>query len=260
MSYRVFLGLEMTRSAHFRYLSIIGLLLMLFSYDRWVLWQETSVFKDPLSPAELERFHTALIQKTGNFSRLNWLGTPIWQPVLDLWTLQETIFEVKPDLIIECGTYKGGSSFFYAQLFDLMGKGRVITVDVEKLHNLSHPRVTYLIGDSVSSGIVNRVGEEVERADGTVMVVLDSDHSRSHVMRELEAYHAFVTPGSYLHVQDGVIDVLPVFGPGRPGPLRAIEGFLKNHPEFELDEERSQRFLITHHPKGWLRRVGGTTP
>jgi cephalosporin hydroxylase len=134
-----------------------------------------------------------------------------------------------------------------------MGKGRVITIDIGKFHNLSHPRVTYLIGDSASPEIVEQVRDAVKRVAGAVMVVLDSNHSQSHVRNEMEAYHGFVTPQSFLHVQDGVIDVLPGMS-GRPGPLPAIEEFLREHDEFTLDQERSERFLITHHPKGWLRR------
>lgn len=190
------------------------------------------------------QLQTALILQTKNYGTVKWLGKPVWQPILDLWTLQETIFEVQPQLLIECGTYKGGSSYFFPQLFDLMERGRVITVDLEKQHDLSHPRATYLIGDCAAA----------DRTTGPVMVVLDSDHSQRQVSRELEAYHGMVTLGSYVHVQDGVIDVLPTFAEDRPGPLGAIEAFLAEHDEFEADLERSQRFLITHHPKGWLRR------
>jgi cephalosporin hydroxylase len=85
------------------------------------------------------------------------------------------------------------------------------------------------------------------------MVLLDSDHNEAHVGREMEIYQRFVTPGSFLLVQDGVIDTLPFFAAGRPGPLPAIEAFLKAHQEFEVDTERCSRFLITHSPKGWLR-------
>jgi cephalosporin hydroxylase len=229
----------MTRLWHLCYLLVIGVLVFLIARPRE---------EDPL------RFQAALIEKTGNYGNINWLGKPIWQPVLDAWTLQETIFEIKPELLIECGTYKGGSSYFFGDLFELMGKGRVITVDIVKLHELSHPRVTYLIGDCASPEIVQQIRAEREKVTGPVMVVLDSDHSAAHVKRELDAYHSFVTPGSFLHVQDGVIDVQPGFAQARPGPLRAIEGFVAEHSEFEVDLDRSNKFLITHHPKGWLRR------
>lgn len=135
-----------------------------------------------------------------------------------------------------------------------MGEGQVITVDIKRLHDLSHPRVTYLIGSSTSDETVAEVRKRVASCSGPVMVILDSDHSRDHVRRELECYAALVTPGSYCLVQDGVVDTLSVFRSYRPGPLPAIEDFVKSHDEFEVDRERSDRFLITYHPKGWLRR------
>lgn len=199
-------------------------------------------------------FFMDLIGKTNNFGDVTWMGHPVWQNVLDLWTIQETIFQIKPALLIECGTNRGGSALFYGHLFDLLGKGRVVTIDIEKLHERSHPRVTFLIGSSTAPAIVERVRDEARAAGGPVLVILDSDHSARHVAAELEAYAPLVTPGSYLLVQDGVIDVLPILRAERPGPLPAIRDFLKQHPEFEVDAARNERFLITHHPLGWLRR------
>lgn len=86
------------------------------------------------------------------------------------------------------------------------------------------------------------------------MVILDSDHTKEHVAAEIELYSQLVTVDSYILVQDGVIDTLPMFAAARPGPLPAIHEFLARHPEFELDRARSQRFLVSHHPDGWLRR------
>ena len=146
-----------------------------WTYRRWV------------EPWILRRAHEALIARTDNFGRLAWLGVPIWQPILDLWTIQETLFEVKPDLVIECGTNRGGSSFFFGQLFDVMGRGRIITIDVQEMHDI-HPRVTYLIGSSVAREIVSRVSKEVAATSGPVLVILDSDHSAGHVGNELTAY------------------------------------------------------------------------
>lgn len=202
-------------------------------------------------------FLTDLVESTRDFSNVTWLGKPVWQSVLDLWTIQETIHEVRPSLVIETGTNRGGSSWFYGQLFDLIGGGRVVTVDVERLHDLSHPRVTYLIGSSTAPEIVAEVRRTAGEADGPVMVILDSDHSRDHVAAELELYAPLVTPGSYMLVQDGSTDTLGVFRSGRPGPLPAIDAFVGRHPEFEVDEERCRRFLVTHHPRGWLRRRVG---
>jgi cephalosporin hydroxylase len=200
-------------------------------------------------------FQTLLIMHTSNFDNVRWLGVPVWQDVLSLWTIQETIAEIRPSLIIETGTNRGGSALFYASLCELMGKGSVVTIDIEKMHDLSHPRIEWLIGSSLAPEIVARVAARVDDSEGPVMVILDSDHSQSHVTGELERYSPFVTPGSYLLVQDGIIDALPMFADGRPGPLPALEQFVQHHPNFEVDDVRCQRFIVTHHPRGWLRRV-----
>lgn len=214
----------------------------------------SSFYKAVVCPAVSRMFFEQLVSKTGNFSGIIWLGKPIWQNILDLWVIQETIWEVQPELLIECGTYRGGSAYYYAQLFDLMGKGKIITIDIEKMHDLTHPRIEFIIGSSLSDFVVDKVRETISSVHGPVMVILDSDHSTSHVSKELELYAPFVTPNSFILAQDGIIDVLPIFRSGRPGPLPAIKDFLKRHPEFEVDIERSQRFLISHHPMGWLRR------
>lgn len=212
------------------------------------------LYRRLVSPVVQSLFLRQLLNKTNNFGTTKWLGVPIVQNVLDLWTIQETLFEVRPSLLVECGTYKGGSSLFFAHLFDLMGEGEVITVDTKRLHNLFHPRVTYLIGSSTSDEVVAEVRKRVAACSGPVMVILDSDHSRDYVRRELECYAPLVTPGSFCLVQDGVIDTLPVFRSSRPGPLPAIRDFVKSHAEFGVDRDRSDRFLITYHPEGWLRR------
>lgn len=209
-----------------------------------------------IAPFVNRLFLAQLIRKTENFGHTTWLGYPVWQNVLDLWTIQETLSEIRPVLLIECGSNRGGSARYYSQLFDLMGQGEIISIDVEKLHRLELPRVRFLIGSSVSDEIVSAVQDRVQSCQGPVMVILDSDHSAAHVAKELEIYSPFVTPGSFLMVQDGVIDTTSAFkGSGRPGPLPAIRKFLAHHSEFALDEERSARFLVTHHPMGWLRRL-----
>lgn len=220
--------------------------------------------KAAIRRAVARKFFKYLVSKTRNFSHTTWLGRPIWQNLFDIQTIQETIVELQPALIIECGTNLGGSSMYYAHLFDLLaaekrlkpGRGRIVTIDIEKMHDLSHPRITYLIGSSTAPEIFAQVKAmaDAAAAAGPIMVILDSDHSMHHVRAELELYAPLVTPGSFCLVQDGVIDVLPNFAGGRPGPLPAIHDYLKTHPEFEIDRERCDRYLITHHPDGWLRR------
>lgn len=199
-------------------------------------------------------YHYGLIVRTGNFNSTSWLGVPIWQNVLDLWTIQETIAEIKPALLIETGTHKGGSALMYAQLMDLMGHGRVLTIDVIDIREREHPRIQFIHGSSTDPAVFAEVQREVDAADGPVMVILDGDHAQDHVAEELELYSSLVTPGSLLLSQDGIIDVFRTFSDSRPGPLPANRAFLRDHPDFSYDEERNERFGLTHHPLGWLRR------
>jgi cephalosporin hydroxylase len=199
-------------------------------------------------------FFEDLVARTENFGDVRWLGRPVWQNVLDAWTIQEVIAVLRPALLIETGTYRGGSAFYFASLMDLLDHGQVVTIDVEAQASVEHSRVEFLVGSSIASEIVGRVRERVEHLGGPVMVILDSDHTQAHVAAEMEAYGQFVTPGSWMLVQDGVIDELPMFAAARPGPVPAIRDFLARHPEFAVDEERSRRFLVSHHPHGWLVR------
>lgn len=131
---------------------------------------------------------------------------------------------------------------FYAHLFDVLGNGRVLTVDLEKLHNLQHERIEFLIGTSVSDEIASRVKSTVGATTGPIMVILDSDHSRDHVRKELELYSPFVTLDSFVLVQDGSTDSIPVLGNAHPpGPLYALRDFLETHHKFEIDRERCHK-------------------
>src|SRR5438445_5931434 len=104
--------------------------------------KETTTYRPPYQADNLNRrFFERLVRHTENFSRVTWLGRPIWQNILDLWVMQETIWEVQPELLIECGTHRGGSAYFYAHLFDLMQKGKVITIDIVDRHDFTHPRI-----------------------------------------------------------------------------------------------------------------------
>jgi cephalosporin hydroxylase len=220
---------------------------------RWL--SKTPVYRGTVLPLVNQIFYMELLQRTRDYDGLTWLGQPIRQPVLDLWTIQETLWRVRPALLIECGTNRGGSATFYAQLFELMGSGRVLTVDVVKLHNLSHPRIEFILGSSLAPEVLARVSAAALAAGGPVLVILDGDHRRDHVRAELEAYAPLVTPGSYLLAQDGSIDTSPYFQAQRPGPLPAIRAFLSTHPEYAVDRALCDKFVVTHHPEGWLKRL-----
>jgi cephalosporin hydroxylase len=200
---------------------------------------------------------SALVRRTDNFGRVTWLGQPIWQNVNDAWLIQETLVEKGIDLVVECGTNRGGSAFYMASIFDLLGRGRVVTVDVEKLHDITHPRIDFLIGSSVDPSTFAAVQERVdELRPAHLLVLLDSDHRAAHVRRELALYSSLIGPGDLLLVQDGCIDELRMMRALRPGPLAAIEEFLRDEPGFAVDEERTNRYLFSHSPKGWITRIG----
>lgn len=197
-----------------------------------------------------------LIRRTGNFGGTYWLGHPIWQNPLDAWSIQETIVEDDVDLVIECGTNRGGSAYYMASIFDLLGRGHVITIDIERLTDLEHPRIDFITSSSVEPSVVDQVRNRMKELEATrPLVLLDSDHAGPHVLRELELYSEFVPVGGHLLVQDGCIDELSEMRADRPGPLWATERFLERDRRFEVDEEKSHRYLFSHSPSGWLRRV-----
>ena len=177
----------------------------------------------------------------------------------DLWIMGEIIQEIEPDLIIECGTRNGASALWFGDQLNVIGKGEVVTIEIESNGEMPfHDRVTYIKGSSTSKEIVEQVAQIAE-GKKCVIVNLDSDHSTIHVLRELELYHQFVTEGSYLIVEDTVIGGHPVevlhengtlF---EDGPWEAVHKFLPKHPEFIIDHTR-ERFQITSNPHGYLKR------
>ena len=205
-----------------------------------------------LDRASISRAHDVLYQSDA-WTRATWLGAQALKNPLDLWVYQEIIVETRPDLIVETGTYRGGSALFLASVCDLLGTGEVVSIDIEPVRDdyPAHPRITYLGGRSSTDPDV--VAEVRARAEGKrVLVVLDSDHSQAHVEAELAEYGPLVPLGGYVIVEDSNIgrirkDLLP-------GPLEAVEAFLSRTDAFEIDQTR-EKFLITFNPSGYLRRV-----
>jgi cephalosporin hydroxylase len=205
-----------------------------------------------LDRAAVSRAHDVLYLSDA-WTEATWLGAQALKNPLDLWVYQEIMVETRPELIVETGTYRGGSAFFLASICDLLGEGEVVSIDIEPLRDdyPAHPRVTYLGGRSSTDPEV--VAEVRGRARGKrTLVVLDSDHSQAHVEAELAAYADLVPVGCYLIVEDSNIgqirkDLLP-------GPLEAIDVFLAGTDAFEIDRSR-EKFLITFNPSGYLRRV-----
>jgi len=187
--------------------------------------------------------------------RTSWMGVGLLKCPLDLWIYQEIMFEMKPDLIIETGTHNGGSALFFSHLFDILGKGEIITIDVNRPANPpQHPRITYITSSSTDPNTVNRVRE---RAAGksSVMVVLDSDHTAPHVLNEMHAYHSLVTPRNYMIVEDTNINGHPALPGWGPGPFEAIQAFMKQNQDFEIDYG-CEKLHLTMNPCGYLRKKG----
>jgi cephalosporin hydroxylase len=182
-----------------------------------------------------------------------WMGTQVLKLPFDLWLYQEMIHRVRPDVIVECGTRFGGSALYMAHMQDLIGHGRVITVDIDVQPNRpEHDRITYLTGSSIDEAIV----EPIRRAaEGRVcMVVLDSDHSEAHVYAEMNAYASIVSVGSYLVVEDSNVHGHPVYPHHPPGPWEAIQRFLGERDDFAHDPT-SHKFMVTFNPGGVLQRL-----
>ena len=205
-----------------------------------------------LDRAAVARAHNVLYESDA-WTRARWLGAQALKNPLDLWVYQEIVFDTRPELVVETGTYRGGSALYLASVLDLVGAGEVISIDVEPIRDdyPQHPRITYLGGRSSTDAAV--VDEVRKRAAGRpILVILDSDHSQAHVEAELAVYAPLVPVGCYVIVEDSNIgrirkDLMP-------GPLEAIETFLASTSEFEIDRER-EKFLITFNPSGYLKRV-----
>jgi len=194
-----------------------------------------------------------------------WLGRRIIQMPDDIVRQQELIWAVKPDVIVETGVAHGGSTVFYAGMMELMGRGKVISIDIEirkqnrdaiEAHPL-FPRITLIERSSIDPKTLKEVKKLIPPGS-KVMVFLDSNHTKTHVAGELEMYSPLVTPSSYIVAADGVMSILYDVPRGKPewaydNPLEAAREFLQNHPEFELDSTYT-RSGVTHIHGGYLRR------
>jgi cephalosporin hydroxylase len=204
-----------------------------------------------------------------NYSyHFTWMGRPIIQLPQDILAVQEIIWNVKPDLIVETGVAHGGSLIFCASMLALInGGGRVVGVDIDiRPHNRtaieSHPMsryITLLQGSSTDDAVVDAVGA-IARGRRT-LVLLDSSHTHAHVREELRRYSPLVTRGSYLVVFDTIIEDMPEgFFPNRPwgkgnNPKTAVREFLRDNDRFEIDREMEAKLLITVAPEGYLRCI-----
>jgi cephalosporin hydroxylase len=202
-----------------------------------------------------------------------WFGVPIIQLPEDVLRYQEVVFRLQPDVIVETGIAHGGSAVFSASLLKLIGKGRVIAVDVDirpqnRARLEAHPlksSITLIEGSSTAPDVVARVKNSI-RPGESVLVILDSNHSHAHVTAELEAYASLVTPASYIVAADGYMrDLADVPGGDKKwlqdNPARAALEFAAKHPDFVIEEpawsfnESSLQKNITYWPNAWLKRI-----
>jgi len=196
-----------------------------------------------------------------------WMGRPIIQYPQDMIAMQEILWDVRPDLIVETGIAHGGSLVYYASLCELMGNGEVLGIDIDiRPHNReaieAHPmfkRIKLLQGSSTDPGIVSQA--HAMAAGKKVLVVLDSNHTHEHVLAELEAYAPLVSVGSYCVVFDTIVEDLPRgLYPERPwdvgnNPKTAVHAYMQQNDNFEIDRDIEAKIQITVAPDGYLRRV-----
>ena len=188
------------------------------------------------------------------FGARRWMGVPAAKNALDAWAYQEVIHATRPTAIVELGSLYGGGTLFLANMLDLLGEGIVVSVDIDHSRFAAeHDRITLVTGDSGAPEVVDRVRALCQGR--RTMVIHDAAHEARLVLRDLHSYSPLVSPGCYLVVEDGIIDAVPSehWGQQEPGPLRAIEEFLLEHPEFRDDERFEQPGSFN--PRGYLLRT-----
>jgi cephalosporin hydroxylase len=184
----------------------------------------------------------------------SFLEVPMQQAPTDLWVYQEIVCAAQPKTIVEVGVKKGGTTLWFAHLLDMLGRGRVVGIDLHLDPHKTvrrHPRITLLEGDSVAA----ETFEQVKRiADGSAMVLLDSDHHCHHVLAELRLYSTLIAVGGYLIVNDTNINGHPAIPDWGKGPFEAVQEFLAVTNTFEIDASR-EKHMLTQSPSGFLRRI-----
>ena len=223
-----------------------------------VLLEESGYLNRPSEQEVVDRFHK-LFYDSRIWVTTRWLGVPTAQNPNDAWIHQEIIAQVKPDFIVEAGTWNGGSAALWATILQQVNpEGRVITIDIKdqvsaaKELPIVRDKVEFLLGSSVDPAIVAEVTKRVKGKK--VLVILDSDHSKNHVLAEMTAYAPLVSQYSYLIVKDTNVNGHPVLKNFGPGPMEAVSEFLAINDQFRPDRE-AERLMFTMHPNGYLKRI-----
>jgi cephalosporin hydroxylase len=206
-----------------------------------------------------DRFTTVWGTSGSTWYHNTFMGIQTWQNPLDVWVTLEILWAVKPDLILETGTLKGGSALLWAMFLEHANPdGRVLTIDLQpqafeaRKRPLAQERIDFLYGSSTAPEIVEQVHRMAEGK--RVLAILDSSHTRDHVLDELEAYHDLIPVGSYIIVQDGAVCGHPVDADPCPGPYEAVEEFLAGNDAF-VAMRSHERHMMTSNPMGFLKRV-----
>jgi cephalosporin hydroxylase len=231
--------------------------------------QRIAAFADDREFRALSNAWRTMALEKKYMNNFSWLGRPMIQLPMDAMAVQEIIWAVKPDLVVETGVAHGGSLILSASILELIGHGEVLGIDIEiRPHNRqaieSHPlarRISLIEGSSISADVINQVKA---RAAGKqkVLVCLDSNHTHDHVLAELNAYAPLVSVGSYCVVFDTFVEDMPddyvwtdrPWGKGN-NPKTAVWEWIRSHPEFEIDRSVEDRLLITSAPDGFLLRT-----
>lgn len=201
------------------------------------------------APADRDAVNLAVYERQ---QAAAWRGWPMDKCAQDILAYQEIVAHLRPAIIVETGTWHGGSALFWADLCELNGGGRVLSIDVAPQQPLpGHPRLTYLVGDSVAPDTIRAAHDWA--AGETGLVILDSDHRTLHVLAELDAYSDLVAESGYLIVEDTNVGGHPVRPDFGLGPYEAVQAWLARTPAFQVDHEVEP--FVTFAPQGYLRPV-----
>lgn len=219
----------------------------------------------------MNEFHK-YYEKSRIWEKNTFFGVPMWKLPFDAFVIQELIVDIRPEFIIETGTGHGGSAMFYASICELLGEGRVITIDIEDKVDMNKvkeyewsDKITFLHGGSTNPLMIEQIYKDTGWKDlerfyygNGALVLLDSWHTKEHVLKEMEIYHKFVHDDSYMIVEDSHANGNPVpWEYDDEGPMGAIDEWLRTHDDDWLVDYECEKHLMTFNPKGYLKKIGG---